>query len=633
MLIEDYGFIGDTHSGALVSRTGSIDWLCLPRFDSPSCFGAILDPAVGGHWRIGPQSHDVTTERAYRRDSMVLETTFHTSTGSATLIDCLPLEHEGDGAGPRTLQPRDVVLRVVRGRSGAVPMAMEYEPRFDYGEIVPWMRVTREGIEAIGGPDALDLQAGVPLELDGPTVGSTFDVGEGQSVYFAARYRRSHLLSSPLRLENDCEEFLKRTDDFWQQWAARCTYRGRWREEVVRSLLVLKALTYSPTGGIVAAPTTSLPEDLGGVRNWDYRYCWLRDATFELEELLDHGYTDEAAEWRDWLLRAVAGDPEDLQIMYGVRGERRLTELELDWLQGYEGSRPVRIGNAAVKQLQLDVYGEVMDALHGAVRAGNPPSVEAWELQKSIVDAVCRLWKQPDEGIWEVRSGRRHFVHSKVMAWVALDRAVSMVENFGRSGPADRWRTTRSEIREEVLTKGYDEALGRFMRAYDDSQLDASLLILPLVGFIDATDERMRRTIEAIEKDLLVDGFVHRYKTHQASDGLPGGEGSFLMCTLWLVDCLVLLDRHSEATSLFESVLAVRNDLGLLSEQYDAGRKRLVGNFPQAFSHVALVTAATGLDRSGESPGLQRGYRGPVTRATMGDERPASVDPQYTRRS
>ncbi len=458
MLIEDYGFIGDTHSAALVSREGSIDWLCLPRFDSPACFAAILDPDVGGHWKIGPQSGEFTVDRSYRHESMVLETTFQTSTGSATLIDCLPLEEGHDAADPRTVAPRDVVVRVIRGRSGSIPMTMEYAPRFDYGEIVPWMRVTGDGIEAIGGPDALDLQASVPLELDGPVARSTFEVKEGDAAYFAARYRRSHLASPPLQVVRDCERFIQRTDDFWRRWAARCTYKGRWRDEVIRSLLVLKALTYSPTGGIVAAPTTSLPEDIGGVRNWDYRYCWLRDATFELEELLDHGYTGEAAEWRDWLLRAVAGDPEDLQIMYGVRGERRLTELQLDWLGGYEGSRPVRIGNAAVKQLQLDVYGEVMDTLHSAERAGSPATLEAWDLQRSIVDTVCKLWKQPDEGIWEVRSGRQHFVHSKVMAWVALDRAVAMVERYGREGPVDHWKAVRAEIRDEVLAKGYDGA-------------------------------------------------------------------------------------------------------------------------------------------------------------------------------
>ena len=628
MLIEDYGFIGDTHSAALVSRDGSMDWLCLPRFDSSACFAAILDPEIGGHWKISPASSDYTTDRSYRTDSMVLETTFHTSTGSATLIDCLPLEEGHVAADPRTLKPRDVVVRVIHGGSGSVSMTMEYVPRFDYGEIVPWMRASEEGIEAIGGPDALNLQGSVLLQVDGPTVASSFEVQEGQSIYFAARYHPSHLHSRPLDLARDCERFIERTDNFWRRWAARCTYRGRWRDEVVRSLLVLKALTYSPTGGIVAAPTTSLPEDLGGVRNWDYRYCWLRDATFELEELLEHGYTEEAAEWRDWLLRAVAGDPEDLQIMYGVRGERRLTEIELDWLRGYEASKPVRIGNAAVDQLQLDVYGEVMDTLHSAERAGNPATAEVWELEKSIVEFVCDLWREPDEGIWEVRSGRRHFVHSKVMAWVALDRAISMVENFGRVGPLDRWRAVRAEIRGEVLTRGYDDALGRFMRAYDCPDLDASLLILPLVGFIDATDERMRRTIEAIEKDLLVDGFLHRYKTDRALDGLSGGEGSFLMCTLWLVDCLVLLGRHDDAQALFESVLAVRNDLGLLAEQYDVGKKRLVGNFPQAFSHVALVTAAMALEKSGEAPGLRRGHRARLAPTAMTDQRPATLEPE-----
>ena len=611
-LIEDYAFLGDTHSAALVSSDGSIDWLCLPRFDSPACLAAILDRERGGHWRIAPASGDFTSERAYRHESMVLETVFTTSEGSVRLTDCLPIEQEESATDPRLAHTHDVVVRIVEGLSGAVSMTMDFAPRFDYGGITPWIRAHKRGsgtgsIEAVGGPDALDLQATVSLEVDGGVVSTAFELGPGERVMFMARSHPSHLDPPDLDVHVDCDWLVDRTDRFWRDWAARCTYDGKWRPEVIRSLLVLKALTYSPTGGIVAAPTTSLPEDIGGVRNWDYRYCWLRDATFTLEVLLDHGFTSEASEWRDWLLRAVAGDPEELQIMYGVRGERRLTEVELPWLRGYENSAPVRIGNAAVEQFQLDVYGEIMDALHSAARAGNEPVPEAWEVQSEIVEFVCKHWHEPDEGIWEVRSGRRYFVHSKVMAWVAVDRGISMIENFGRNGPLGYWKAVRSEIREEVLERGFDRRLGCFTRAYDDNSLDASLLILPLVGFIDATDPRMVGTIEAIGRDLVVDGFVHRYVATETADGLPGDEGSFLMCSFWLVDCLELIGRHDEAEELFVRLLSLRNDVGLLAEQYDATRERLVGNFPQAFSHVALATSAMALERSGASPALRRG--------------------------
>jgi len=611
-LIEDYAFLGDTHSAALVSRDGSIDWLCLPRFDSSACFAAILDEQRGGHWRIAPASGDFTSERAYRFESMVLETVFTTTEGSIKLTDCLPIE-QGEGAtDPRLAHTHDVVVRIVEGLSGTVPVTMDFVPRFDYGGITPWIRLHGRDdngaeVEAVGGPDALDLQATVPLEVAGGVVSSAFELRPGERVMFMARSHPSHLDPPDLDVHSDCDWLVDRTDRFWHEWAARCTYDGKWRPEVIRSLLVLKALTYSPTGGIVAAPTTSLPEDIGGVRNWDYRYCWLRDATFTLEVLLDHGFTSEASEWRDWLLRAVAGDPEELQIMYGVRGERRLTEVELPWLRGYENSAPVRIGNAAVEQFQLDVYGEIMDALHSAARAGNAPVPESWELQREIVEFVCEHWNDPDEGIWEVRSGRRHFVHSKVMAWVAVDRGISMIENFGRTGPADHWKAVRSEIREEIFERGFDRKLGYFTRAYDDGSLDASLLIMPLVGFIEATDPRMVGTIDAIRRHLVVDGFVHRYLATEEADGLPGDEGSFLMCSFWLVDCLELTGRHEEAEELFVRLLSLRNDVGLLAEQYDAKRERLVGNFPQAFSHVALATTALALERSGASPALRRG--------------------------
>ncbi len=609
--IEDYALLGDTHSAALVSIDGSIDWLCVPRFDSASCFGALLDEQKGGRWQIAPAGAPDRARRTYRPDSMVLETTFEKGDGKVLLIDCLPLQRPSNPLSPRQVFPEEIVARVVKGVSGTVRMEMEYAPRFDYGDVVPWLRPVNGVISAVGGPDALDLRAEVPLEIDGATVRASFDVSEGETCAFITSYRQSHLEPNLGRLPAQCEELIRETDRFWREWASQCELEGRWKDEIVRSLLVLKALTYSPTGGIAAAATTSLPEAIGGVRNWDYRYCWLRDATFTLEVLLAHGYTAEAEEWRDWLLRAVAGDPQDIQIMYGVRGERRLPELELGWLSGYEGSRPVRVGNAAVEQFQLDVYGEVMDALHSARRAGIDTSAEDWELERWIADFVCRVWREPDEGIWEVRSGRKHFVHSKVMAWVAIDRAISAVENFGKSGPVERWKKVRAEIREEVLTKGFHSERGHFVRAYGDTELDASLLMLPLVGFIEATDERMRATIEAIEAELVVDGYVLRYRTEATDDGLPPGEGAFLMCTFWLVDCLVLLERYDDAEDLFRLLVAKLNDVGLLSEQYDPRLGRLVGNFPQAFSHVALATAALALQRAGESPGVRRGMRVP----------------------
>ncbi|MGH2750522.1 MAG: glycoside hydrolase family 15 protein [Actinomycetota bacterium] len=605
--IEDYAFLGDTHSAALVSKVGSIDWLCLPRFDSPACFAAILDEQRGGHWSIAPASGDFTTERAYRHESMVLETTFASREGTVKLTDCLPIEQGGELVDPRLVHTHDVVVRIVDGLSGSVPVTMEFAPRFDYGGITPWIRTRGGGFEAVGGPNALDLQATVPLMKNRVAVGAAFTVNAGERAMFMARAHASHRNPPDLDVEADCDWLVGRTDRFWREWAARCTYHGKWRREVIRSLLILKALTYSPTGGIVAAPTTSLPEDIGGIRNWDYRYCWLRDATFTLEVLLDHGYTSEAEEWRDWLLRAVAGDPEELQIMYGVRGERRLTEVVLSWLSGYEGSAPVRIGNAAVEQFQLDVYGEVMDTLHSGARAGSEPLSEAWELQREIVDFVCDHWRDPDEGIWEVRSGREHFVHSKVMAWVAVDRGVSMIENFGRSGPVDHWKAVCSEIREEIFNLGYDHERGHFKRSYADSSLDASLLVLPLVGFVDAKDPRMIGTIEAIQADLVIDGLVHRYRTSETADGLAGSEGSFLMCSFWLVDCLELIGRHDEAEELFTRLVALSNDVGLLAEQYDVRAGRFVGNFPQAFSHVALATSALALERGGASPALRRG--------------------------
>lgn len=607
--IEDYALIGDTHSAGLVSRDGSIDWLCLPRFDSPACFAALLDERKGGRWRIG--APDGVPTRAYRKDSLVLETEWQTSSGRAVVIDCLPIEDHVDPSDPRLIATHDVFVRIVRGLEGEVAFEMEYSPRFDYGNVVPWMRMHDRAVEAVGGPDALDLRANVPFQLEGNTVTTSFTARPGDAIVFLAAHHASHLQLEAPSFPEDCEELVRRTDDFWRDWSRGCRYQGRWREQVMRSLLTLKALTYSPTGGIVAAPTTSLPEWIGGVRNWDYRYCWLRDATFTLETLLRQGYTAEAAEWRDWLLRAVAGDPEDLQIMYSVRGDRRLLEYEVDWLEGYERSSPVRVGNAAVQQFQLDVYGEVMDSFLSARRAGIGELEEAWGLERHIAEFVCGHWQQPDDGIWEMRSGREHFVHSKVMAWVAIDRAVKAVEHFGKEGPVEHWREVRESIRSEVMERGVDRDRGVFVRSYGSNEMDASLLMLPLVGFVEADDPIMKATIEQIEEDLVVDGFVLRYDTSKAGDGLPPGEGVFLLCSFWLVDCLAMVGRHDDARALFEKLISLSNDVGLLSEQYDPDRKRLLGNYPQAFSHIAMITAAMTLEESDAGMTTRRGLLPP----------------------
>lgn len=604
--IEDYAFVGETHSAALVSRTGSIDWLCLPRFDAPASFAALLDPENGGHWSIGPAGR-ARISRNYRGNTLILETRFETDEGTAVLVDCLPVEGGVEPPTPHRAPSEAVVVRRVGGVKGSVRMHMDYRPRFDYGSITPWFRRHYDAVEAVGGPDALDLVATVDIDLRPGSATADFVVEEGETVSFLASYHPSYE-SMPTWAATDSHKLISATERYWEEWAAQCTYEGEWRDEVLRSLLTLKGLTFSPSGGIAAAATTSLPERIGGLRNWDYRHCWLRDATFTLDVLLELGHKKEAAQWRDWLLRVVAGDPQDLQIMYGLIGERRLNEIELDWLAGYEDSRPVRIGNGAYRQFQLDVYGEVLDSLYSSRRAGLEPSGDAWELQKSIVDFVCEKWREPDEGIWEVRSGPRHFVHSKVMAWVAVDRAVKTVEEFGRDGDVESWRRTRAAIKAEVMEKGVKQ--GRFVRAYDDDELDGSLLMLPLVGFVTATDDVMRTTIEAIEDELMEDGFVLRYRTDRVEDALPPGEGTFLMCTFWLVDCLVLLGRQDEARELFERLLSVRNDLGLLSEQYDPRAGRLLGNFPQAFSHVSLVASAMALETAGRSRSVARGQRG-----------------------
>jgi GH15 family glucan-1,4-alpha-glucosidase len=581
--VEDYGVVGDTHTAALVGRDGSVDWLCFPRFDSGACFAALLGDEHHGRWLLAPAGGVRRVSRRYRPGSLVLETDFETEDGTVRIIDCMP---------PRQKHPN--LVRIVEGLAGRVPMRMQLVVRFEYGSIVPWVNHRRHVLSAVAGPDALTLRS--PIETRGKdlTTVAEFAVGAGESAPFVLTWHVSYE-RAPRAI--DPHRTVAETEAWWREWSSRCSYDGEWRDAVERSLIVLKALTYAPTGGIVAAATTSLPEQLGGVRNWDYRYCWVRDATFALYALMMAGYTAEAGAWRDWLLRAVAGQPKQMQIMYGVAGERRLTELELGWLPGYEGSAPVRIGNGAALQYQLDVYGELMDSLHQARRAGLPPRPPAWHVQRVLLDFLESSWREPDEGIWEVRGPRRHFTHSKVMAWVALDRAVKTVEQFGLAGPVGRWRGLRDEIHAEVCREGYDGERKTFTQYYGSSELDASLLRIPLVGFLPPSDPRVAGTVEAVQRELLHDGFVRRYSTSTEVDGLPEGEASFLACTFWLADDLALLGRRREAQRLFERVLDLRNDLGLLSEEYDPAARRLVGNFPQALSHVGLVNTAYNLTR------------------------------------
>jgi len=579
--IEDYALLSDTESAALVGRDGSIDWLTFPRFDSPACFAALLGTPEHGRWLLAPAGPIRRVERNYRGDSLVLETVFHTDEGSVAVIDCLPIrdDHQLD------------LVRLVEGRSGRVPMRMHLTTRMDYGSIVPWVHQVADGLAMVAGSDALLLRTPVGLRGEGFATVADFTLGAGEQVPFHMVWHPSYEAApGPV----DVAASIADTQAWWQQWSSRCRSVGAWDEAVRRSLVVLKGLTYAPSGGIVAAATTSLPESLGGPRNWDYRYCWLRDATFSLLALMSAGYTDEARAWRDWLLRAIAGRPDQAQIMYGPTGEHRLTEMELDWLPGYEGSLPVRIGNAAHGQFQLDVYGEVLDALHQARVLGVQSSGDSWPLEQALTGVVENCWRRPDDGIWEVRGGRRHFTHSKVMAWVAVDRAVRSAEQFGLDGPLDRWRALRDAIHADVLANGVDHR-GVLVQSYGSTALDASLLLVPIVGFLPAADERVVRTVEAISQELTVDGFIYRYHPEQTDDGLPGSEGVFLMCTFWLADALAMLGRQDEARTLFERLLTLRNDVGLLSEQYDPQAKRMLGNFPQAFSHVALVTTAATL--------------------------------------
>jgi GH15 family glucan-1,4-alpha-glucosidase len=586
MRLEDYALVGDLQTAALVGRNGSIDWLCFPRFDSGAVFAALLGDERNGRWLLAPDCRVDRVERRYRDRSLVQELDFHTEHGSVRVTDFMP---------PRGTDPD--LVRIVEGLEGSVPMRMELVIRFDYGSIVPWVRrLDGDSRIAVAGPDALCLRTPAEVRGENLTTVAELTVGAGERVPFTLTWFPSHH-EPPEPI--DPEQALADTCAYWGDWLSRCSYGGRYEDAVLRSLMVLKAMTYAPTGGLVAAPTTSLPEQLGGVRNWDYRYCWLRDATFALAALVENGFVEEAGAWRSWLLRAVAGDPDDLQIMYGPAGERRLTELELPWLEGYEGSKPVRIGNGASEQFQLDVYGEVLDVLYQARRRGLPADDSAWALVRKMLENLERRWREPDEGIWEVRGPRRHFTHSKVMAWVAFDRGLRLIEELERVGPADRWRAVRDEIHAEVLERGFDAELGSFVQAYDTKRVDASLLTIPLYGFLPAEDARVRGTVEAVRRELLRDGFVLRYphdEETESVDGLPPGEGAFFLCSFWLVDNLVLLGELDEAQELYERLLGLRNDVGLLSEEYDAGLGGLVGNFPQAFSHIGLVNTALRLD-------------------------------------
>jgi GH15 family glucan-1,4-alpha-glucosidase len=590
--LEEYALIGDCETAALVSRRGSIDWLCWPRFDSAACFAALIGTPEHGRWLIEACDPDARVSRSYRGHTLILETRIETSEGAVTVIDFMP--PRGDNSD---------VVRLIRGDRGRVRMRSELVLRFDYGIAVPWVNRLPDGTwRAIAGPDMVVLYTPVALHGEGLHTVAEFDVAARQTVPFVMMHGPSHLAPPP---ETDPEALLAATERFWGDWAAHSTSQGEWADAVTRSLVTLKALTYAPTGGIVAAPTTSLPEQLGGSRNWDYRFCWLRDATLTLLALMNAGYYEEAAAWRDWLLRAAAGAPSQLQIMYGIAGERRLTEYEIGWLPGYEQSRPVRIGNAAHDQLQLDVFGEVMDALHQARRGGLRPREEDWGFQRAIVNHLESVWSCPDSGLWEVRGQPRHFTFSKVMAWVAFDRAIKAIATLQLEGPLERWRAIRQTLHDEICVRAYNSTIGSFVEAYDADTLDASLLLLPTVGFLPAGDVRFRGTVAAIERHLKSDGFVRRYDTHRTDDGLPPGEGAFLACSFWLADAYALLGRTDEARALFERLLALRTDLGLLAEEYDVAAGRLVGNFPQAFSHVALVNTAHNLARA-TKPAAQR---------------------------
>jgi len=578
--IEDYALIGDCKTAALVGRDGAIDWLCWPRFDSAACFAALLGKRENGRWRIAPAAPDVTASRSYRDGTLVLETVFETAEGQVAIVDFMPM-----GAADTS------VIRLVEGRRGRVAMRLELNVRFDYGVTVPWVTQLEDksGLSIIAGPNGITLRCPVDLKGEDMSTVADFTVEAGQTVPFVMSYAPSHL---PPLAPIDAAAALLSTEQAWRDWSGRCTYKGEYRDAVVRSLLTLKALTFGETGGIVAAPTTSLPEQLGGPRNWDYRFCWLRDATLTLMALMAGGYFDEAQAWRDWLHRSIAGAPDQLQIMYGIAGERQLMEWQVPWLVGYQGAAPVRIGNAAAGQVQLDVYGEVMGALHRARESGLASPASAWDLQRTMIDHLAAIWDQPDEGIWEVRGGRRNFTFSKIMAWVAMDRAIKDARTYGLDAPIDEWCALRDLIHETVCREGFDPHQNSFTQVFGSAPLDASLLLIATVGFLPADDSRVIGTVAAIERGLLADGFVLRYRTETNVDGLPPGEGVFLPCSFWLVGAYHQQGRMEEARALFVRLLGLCNDVGLISEEYDPAAKRLVGNFPQAFTHVALIAAA-----------------------------------------
>jgi GH15 family glucan-1,4-alpha-glucosidase len=589
--IEDYALIGDCHTAALVSNRGSIDWLCWPRFDSPACFAALIGTPDNGYWRIAPVEPATRVTRRYLPGTMILETLFETTSGSVALIDFMAVE-------------KDSLVRIVEGRSGAVDMQFELSLRFEYGSAVPW--VTRlnhgSGIRAIVGPSQVVLRSDIKLHGRAMTTVATFTAEAGHRTRFVLSYAGSHL---PLPVPPHADQALDDTDAAWSSWTGRCAYKGRYREQVQRSLLTLKALSYYPTGGIVAAPTTSLPEQPGGARNWDYRFCWLRDATFTLLALMHAGYREEAQAWGAWLRRSVAGSPSQLQILYGIGGERWIQEWEVPWLAGYQGASPVRVGNAASTQLQLDVYGELIDALYQEMTLGLVRPSTSWELQRALVLHLEKIWEQPDESIWEVRGGSRHFTFSKVMAWVAVDRAIRGAEAFNLPAPLPRWIALRAKIHDTVCQRGFSESRNSFVQYFGADTLDASLLMLPLVGFLPADDPRICATVEAIRQDLMLDGLILRYRTDETADGLKGNEGVFLACSFWYVDNLVLQGRLPEAREMFDRLLTIANDVGLLAEEYDPIKQRQLGNFPQAFSHLALINTALNIDTH-DGPAEQR---------------------------
>jgi GH15 family glucan-1,4-alpha-glucosidase len=595
--IEDYGLIGDMQTAALVGRDGAVDWLCLPRFDSEASFAALLGDERHGRWLLAPAGEVRETSRRYRPGSLVLETDFEVDEGAVRVIDFMP--PRGRGA------PR--LIRIVEGLRGRVPMRMELSPRPDYGLVRPWVDRAADGVVATSGPDAFRLSTPVPLDFEDGTVTAQFTTRDGTRDRFVLTW---HLSYEESPVVEDADSALARTENWWREWSGRCQYEGAYRDEVVTSLIALRAMTSETTGGVIAAPTTSLPEDIGGERNWDYRYCWLRDSVLTLEALLDAGYTEEALAFRDFLLRVGTGDPTTIQIMYAIDGERRLTEFEIPELPGYEGSRPVRVGNAASEQFQLDVYGEVAGVMYiGADLVGRVED-RHWPRWRAVIEYVETIWREPDDGIWESRGPRRHYTYSKVMAWVVFDRAVRLAERFNLDAPLERWRKARDDIHREVCEKGYDTDRQTFTQYYGSNELDASVLNIPIVGFLRGDDERVTGTIDAISRELGRDGFVSRYSTTETDDGLSGDEGQFLACSFWLVSALAINGRLADARALFERLLGLANDLGLLAEEYDVGRQRQVGNFPQAFSHLALIVAARAISEAeagAERAGLTHG--------------------------